>query len=593
MLFSKSRLANKLTMTFTLAISFFITSLIVISYCRTSDILMNDFINSNKGILRLSVANFRNYLAQIDELSITFRKDNQFMEYLTTGPSTYSGETYLGNQIKNVFYSRGDIEEIQFYIPKYQIRYTISRDNDKLRFEKGINLSSTDWYSKTIKGDYFRYIEPLPQSNHNSFIFHRALVSIPGWRPLGVVSIVFNRSGLMKMIDDAINYPGEWISIYDHTNLFFYSSNSKLEPKIDGLKIFKRHADYSDNGYFLTGLNGQKYLAVYDSSDNYGWEMVKWIPLSILKDKVGQTRNLSLLIGGIFIIASMILSGIVSNTITSPLRKLTEEMDQVGLGNFTARVKVDGSYEIMRLSDKFNTMVDQINQLIKEKYLAELSEKTARLKALEAQINPHFLYNALQAIATKAVLGGMQEINEMVEALAYILRYCIRGGEQVQVADEISHIRKYLLLQAIRYEDRLDVEIEAEERTLPVMVPKLAVHTLVENAIQHGLEHLTRNITIRIHTYIDHERLTIQVTDNGPGMTIEQLNQIHSEMGKDNFFGKMKEGIGLKNLYSRLRLMYGEAAHLEISSIWGEGTKAVIRLPLWSGSGRDVSSINH
>ncbi len=225
-------------------------------------------------------------------------------------------------------------------------------------------------------------------------------------------------------------------------------------------------------------------------------------------------------------------------------------------------------------------MVNQVNELINEKYLAQLNEKTARLKALEAQINPHFLYNSLQAIATKAVLGGMKDISAMVEALAYILRYCFKEGDRVKISAEIDHIRKYLMLQKVRYGERLSVEIEVEDSTATVMVPKLSIQTLVENSVQHALEHMTENMAIRIVTGAKNDLLVITVSDNGPGMTPEELERVNRGLDEGSWTAKPDERIGLKNLASRLRLMYGETACLKLKSAPGEGTEATITLPL-------------
>jgi two-component system, sensor histidine kinase YesM len=590
-----SRLANKLILAFILSISIFIMVLVFITYNQTSDILTSDFINTNKSILTLVNKNYENYVGQIDELSISFRKDTQIMNILVNGSWDYSGEMYLQNQIKILFYSRNDIEKLRFYLPGNGKLYSISRTNDKLRVEYSPNLITEKWYLKTVKGEFFRYIEPLvgkddsfSGSGKAFFTFHRALVSIPGWRPLGIISISFNRLVLDKMIEDTLNQKGEVVGIYDQNDKPFYFSDPKLANIEVVENLMKRSGNDRPGGHFQTKIKGRDYLIVYDYSDRKEWKMVKLIPVNLIKNKVRQTRNLSFIIGGIFIILFIILIITVSNTITSPLRRLTRQMDKVGEGNFSVKVETSGSYEIIRLSERFNFMVDQINQLINEKYIAQINEKTARLKALEAQINPHFLYNSLQAIATKAVIGGMKEISQMIEALAYILRYCIKGGDQVKISEEIKHIRQYLMLQTVRYEDRLSVEILVEESLSAILIPKLSIQTLVENAVQHALEHMTRTITIRIETYTEADQIVIKVTDNGPGMTPERLQLVQLEMNESAWLDKPDESIGLKNLSSRLRLMYGEEARLVIDSVWEKGTQASIILPLKPGGVRNV-----
>ena len=585
-----NRLANQLIITFILTVSVLIAALTFVSYTRTNNILINDFITANQSILKLANTNFENYVAQIDELSVTFRKDTEFMRYLTTDPTTFTAQTYIQNQIKNLFYIRNDIEKLEFYIPDYRLLYTISRRNDKLWIARNKNLTAEDWYQKTVKGEYFRYIVPLagrdevtPDGGNSFFLFRRALVSIPGWRPLGIVAISFNRSVLDKMMLDTLNQRSENICIYDQKNQPFYVSEAGLRKVAAVNRLLEPAARQTAGGNFRIQIHNQPFLVVFHRSRYREWAIAKLIPLSLIQSKVRQTRNISLWIGGLFILIFIGLIVTVANTITGPLRRLTRQMDKVGGGNFTVKFEARGSYEIIRLADRFNWMVDRINQLINEKYLAQLNEKTARLKALEAQINPHFLYNSLQAIATKAVIGGQKEISRMVEALAYILRYCIKGGDQVRIAAEIEHVRKYLLLQTVRYEDRLTVDIRVEEALSEVLVPKLSIQTLVENAVQHALENMTRAITIRIRTFAAADRILIVVTDDGPGMTAAHLAAVTREMAEgawsDASGRPAEESIGLKNLYSRLKLMYGEEARLELESVWGAGTTARIVLP--------------
>ncbi|HYH04544.1 MAG TPA: sensor histidine kinase [Bacillota bacterium] len=587
-----SRLANKLSLTFAVTISVFITVIIAITYHRTNNILLSEVINANKSILLLLDRNYRDYLTQIDELSITFRKDAQLMEVLTTGSRDYASRNYLENQLKIVFYSRKDLEELQFYLPGANILYTISQSNDKLQLQSGRDFTKTAWYQKTIHGEYFRYIQtPAGKQQGKVFcIFNRALVSIPGWKPLSVVSFSLNRAVLDKLVFSTLNQPGEVLFIYDRTNGPFYCSDIQLtQTGADLVRQLSRFPGVKGgSGYCLTKVQNRQYLAVCHSAENSEWKFVKLIPLELIQDKVRQTRNLSLLIGGVFITVFIGLIIIVTNTITRPLRRLADEMDKVGEGNFNVKVEVGGSYELVRLAEEFNRMVDRINQLINEKYQAQINEKTARLKALEAQINPHFLYNSLQAIAAKTTLGGMKEISRMVENLAYILRYCIKGGEQVTIAQEMQHIQKYLQLQKVRFEERLAVAIEVADESAGILIPKLSIQTLVENAIQHALEQMSRTIKISIRIFFRDEQLLITVSDNGPGMTELQLQRVNALMGEDALATQVGESLGLKNLNSRLKLMYGEQARLIFKSVWGQGTEATMLLPLPTGGTKDV-----
>lgn len=157
--------------------------------------------------------------------------------------------------------------------------------------------------------------------------------------------------------------------------------------------------------------------------------------------------------------------------------------------------------------------------------------------------------------------------------MAYNLRYCIKGGDMVKVSDEMQHINNFLILHKARFEDRLNVEVIVEEGTPDVMIPKLSVHTLVENAIKHCLEQITGSITIKVHSYLENEWAIVKVTDDGPGMTDERLNKIRSDLDQTNCLDGNNENIGLKNLNARLKLMYDNNARLELTSSLNYGTE--------------------
>lgn len=593
-----ARLANKLVLIFSISVSIFIVMLILISYFRDTSMLTKDFIDNNRNNLKIINQNLINYINQIDDFSLTPRKDLKFMSFLGDEDYYYENETYMQSMIRNMFNIRQDIESIRFYAIESKKEIYISRLFANTRIDYDVDRKNEAWYQKSISGKFFRYIESIFMDPENSkeqenkkvfFTFHRTIINIPDKKPLGIISISFDYTLMNLMIDEQYSQNGEIVCIFNKNDELFYSSSTKQQQKFMPGDILKGINGKNANGNFKKSLDGTDYLVVYNISEDKEWKTAKFIPIKMLNEKVRQTRDLSLMMGGIFILLFVVLIIFVSNIITGPLRKLSKQMDRVGSGNFKAKAEIRGNDEIAHLADKFNSMVVQIDDLVNDKYMAEINEKTARLKALEAQVNPHFLYNSLQAIASKAILSGMKDISKMIEALAYTLRYCIKGGDMVRISNEIENIKNYLILHKARYEERLSVEINVEDGTRDVMIPKLSIHTLVENSIKHCLESITFSILIKIHCYIEKDRIIILVTDNGPGMLEKQLEHVRNEMNDTNWLGKNNESIGLKNLNSRLRLMYENDAYVEIDSIPGQGTETRIVLPFSSKVGeKDV-----
>lgn len=264
--------------------------------------------------------------------------------------------------------------------------------------------------------------------------------------------------------------------------------------------------------------------------------------------------------------------------LTNPLHVLSKQMERTGSGDFHTVVHTDGSREIIELSQSFNLMVSHIDELIRRTYLAELSEKSARLTALESQLNPHFLYNTLQAISTEALLNDQPQINKMITSLASNLRYTIKSEDLVPLRNEMVYVNNYIYLQKIRMDDNLQVNIRIDPDTEEFLIPKISIQTLVENSIIHGISPATGSIQIDISAKRVENYIHICVRDNGNGIPEEQLSLLYADFERQDKTGSTG-GIGLVNLYTRLKLLYPQPATLDIRSKPGKYTEILLVLP--------------
>jgi len=311
--------------------------------------------------------------------------------------------------------------------------------------------------------------------------------------------------------------------------------------------------------------------------------LIKPIPYKQIYEAATTTRNLNFMIGLLFLIVSVILVSFTSNKITSPLKNLSLQMKRFSTGSFDVTAQVEGKDEIAYLSRHFNKMVENTNELINERYKMKIVEKNAVLKALEAEINPHFLYNALQAISTKALKNNNDDIVDMVDNLAMTLRYCISGKDIVHAREELKHIERYLALQKARFGGRMQVVYEWDENLMELKIPKLSIQTLVENCIKHALEKVSSTITITIRARMTPSFFVISVVDNGPGFSEGRLEQVLNTLlmqweEREELEEGTNESIGLKNLNARLKLLYGDEAGLVIRSD-ENGTEMDMLLP--------------
>lgn len=243
--------------------------------------------------------------------------------------------------------------------------------------------------------------------------------------------------------------------------------------------------------------------------------------------------------------------------LTRSLQHLARQMEEAGKGDLKTRLQEKGCYETRLLARCYNSMISQIDDLIKKNYVMTLNEKTSRLQALESIINPHFLYNSLQVISSRTLLTGDRQLYKMIEALAANLRYSFREASLVPITLEADYVQNYLLLLRARFDERLTTSIKIEPEVKPLLIPKLALFTLIENSIAHGLESSMKQVNIQLLGEKKGNTLLLSVTDNGPGFSSSRLAEILSWLntGSSENYG---DHIGLRNLNARLKLYFGE-----------------------------------
>jgi two-component system sensor histidine kinase YesM len=249
-------------------------------------------------------------------------------------------------------------------------------------------------------------------------------------------------------------------------------------------------------------------------------------------------------------------------------------------GDLTVSFNTKYNDEVGELGSSFNNMVKEINNLITLVQKEEKSKRIAEMNVLQAQIKPHFMYNTLDTIRWMAEEHNEEDIVEIIEAFTNLLRISLsKGKEKINVQDEFNHVQSYLIIQKIRYEDKLDYEIQFDENILNYKVIKLILQPLVENAIYHGIKEKRGSGKIIITASIEEDMLLFNVSDNGKGMEEEVLNKINKMLvgGSEN---KNEIGYGIFNVNERIRIMYGEEYGLKYKSIYGEGTIVELRHPI-------------
>ena len=274
----------------------------------------------------------------------------------------------------------------------------------------------------------------------------------------------------------------------------------------------------------------------------------------------------------------LFLSYYIPLSITRPIRRLTQVTDQVAKGDLTVRSDVTGGLEARVLSDSMNTMIDKINELLEQVKTEQVRLRKAEFELLQSQINPHFLYNTLDAIVWLAEAGEQKKVVSMVGSLSDFFRISLNQGQDIlDVREELQHVRSYLEIQQMRYQDILQYEICVPEELYSSRIPKITLQPLVENALYHGIKNKRGKGMIRIDGEMEDSDCILRITDNGRGMTPERLGQVREGIRNRN--ACETEIYGLYNVNERIRLNFGEKYGITITSTYGEGTCVTVRLP--------------
>lgn len=274
----------------------------------------------------------------------------------------------------------------------------------------------------------------------------------------------------------------------------------------------------------------------------------------------------------------LLLSYYIPLSITRPVLRLEQVTNQVAKGNLSVRSDVENGVEVRALSESLNTMIDKINDLLEQVTLEQVRLRKAEFELLQAQINPHFLYNTLDTIIWLAEAGEQKKVVGMVGSLSDFFRSTLsRGKDIVTLKEELQHVRSYLEIQQVRYQDILQYEIEVPEELYACRLPKITIQPLVENALYHGIKNKRGVGRIRITCRRTENGCRLRIVDNGIGITKERLAQV-----RDEILNKVlteKDIYGLYNVNERIRLNFGEAYGISIDSEYGEGTVVSVLLP--------------
>ena len=453
-----------------------------------------------------------------------------------------------------------------------------------------MDYSGLDWYKKALENPDDMIItgpnaHAFLDTDDQCISLSREIQSYEDGTFRGVILINLNRNKIAEICESFQENTDSLFGILNEDGEVVYQKGDSEGSlfRNEELKDLREAIRTNTKSSFRVNVNGKEYLITKRIMDNTGWCLVNMVPYSqILSDLWRTTLIMALAIVGILVITLIGLDQILTNVI-KPLKKLESHMKKVNLENLNEKVVIDTDDEISHLAGKFNSMLERIENL-KEQVVEEQEDKRKyELQALQAQINPHFLYNTLDSIIWMAETQDTN-IVPMTEALAKLFRISLnKGNEEILLKKELEHVKNYLIIQSMRYADKFTYDIQTEGHVENCHVIKLIIQPIVENCIYHGIKKKRGSGHISIRAFQQEKNLIIKVSDDGCGMTEEIRSKILSdEIEPENISGS---GIGVRNVNERIQLRFGKEYGIFYESEEGKGTTVTYVLPYCTEEG--------
>lgn len=571
--------------------SYIIASREVVDKIRQSQMNMAVKTKDQLDYFAQNTLSFSNYLflnptvqAMVMNGDTPLRRDQVFKSLL---PLMVTGESIQSMLLYPI--QRNNELSQPFVITQTGIASAISYDSfKKTKYYERLNASPN-----LLIWDLFRPSENiLPGDTHHKLVLIKIYKNFYNYKENGLLVIGMDADKLSRNLfhdkEDAVQF-----IVNDNGDILAASDLSWIGKPITSLPVFMQTSSKEVTpslGLSILKQN-EKYIISDSISNITGWHTVVVQDRSKLIVELNHIGSVTISIMAIVGFITILLSWIIARIITNPMKKLMLSMKALQIGDFSQRVYFNGNDEIGRLGHLYNTMVGRVKSLIDDVYASSLKQREAELKALQSQINPHFLYNTLNMINWSAMQKGDRDISEMVMSLSQVFRLSLNSGNDfVELKQELELVRHYLFLQKKRYPTRLHFEIETDDTLKNFLMPKLLLQPLVENAIIHAIEPSDGTCNIHVRACREDGWIVLEVTDNGPGIPEEHLLRLQKadadvEAAKSNL-NKSHSSMALSNIKERLTLYY-EHAELNIQSKEGIGTRVQVRI---KQGGKDYGS---
>ncbi|CAM3101011.1 sensor histidine kinase [Paenibacillus lupini] len=560
----------------------------VISYQLSASSVRETAQDYTAELIRQVNANIQTYITSMENISMLALSNEDVRELVSeeghsnTSAEELAREKRISAYFHSIMASRKDIASIN--VIGYNGRFVSDREHAELN--PSIRLEEQPWYQSAQEASgrivvSSSHVQHMYKDEYDWVVsLSREMWSKDQTEPRGVLLVDLNFSVINDTLNNIDLSKRGYVFIVDEDgNIVYHPQQQLIYSNLKSEKIDEVLAKGS--GSFMTDEG--KTSRIYTIQDTgFGWKIVG---VSYANELIGNKREmqLSMVAAGIFcLIVGLLLAVFISRNLSRPIKQLQEHMKKVEKGIFNIRVPIGNPREIASLARTFNLMVVKIEELMSQVVREQEIKRKSELTALQAQINPHFLYNTLDSIIWMAEGKKTDEVVLMTSALARLFRSSIsRGQELVSIRTEIDHVANYLTIQKIRYKDKLDFHIEVDPEIYHYRTLKVLLQPLLENAIYHGIKNKIGTGTIHVTGGKRDGYIWFEVSDNGVGMEAEALRSILEPRRSD----RESKGVGVVNVHERIQLYFGKDYGLYYKSIPDEGTTVMVRIAAIEGDG--------
>ncbi|MDD3338165.1 MAG: sensor histidine kinase [Lachnospiraceae bacterium] len=575
---------------FTLIILVALSIFLIIALTYTENTVMDNAVSNTSKIIGQVNYDIDSYIDYMENISsvVVNNEDVQtvLFEDEASGVKRVAAEERVISQFRTIIDSRDDIYNIAAV--RNMDHYVVNDGYTSLNSH--VDIASQDWYQKAMESDTGISLSPSHVQNAITSSYKwvitlsRVITNQTTNVREGLFFIDLNYSAISNLCNNnKIGNKGYLYILDENGNLIYHPQQQLI---YGGLKT-ERVDEVLEckNDHFIVSDDNDSKLYTISTSEKTGWTVVGVAYNSELLKNNKQTQLLYVLVALVLLAAVVILSSIISKGITKPVEDLRDSMEKVEQGEFDkASVAITTNNEIGSLSKSFNLMTDRIQNLMEQNVYEQEQKRKSEMKALQSQINPHFLYNTLDSIIWMAEGKKNEEVVLMTSSLARLLRQSISNEDElVPIRQEIDYVKSYLTIQKMRYKDKLEFQIEVDPEVEWNPIVKLVLQPIVENAIYHGLKYKETKGMLTINVTKDTQKIYIRIHDDGVGMNQDTLDHIFDHH-KVNY---KSNGVGIYNVQQRLQLHYGEEYGISYESRELEGTTATIIIPLNKGGDGD------